>query len=70
VKGHKRNMPRDKVGGHLRLYEDYFDRTNPVFLEMLSRRRYQMSRDMLMVILRGVRDYYHTSNACLIPQVR
>jgi hypothetical protein len=38
VNGISKNLSRDKVGGHLRLYEDYFDRTNPVFPEKLFQR--------------------------------
>ena len=36
---------------------DYFDRTNPVYPEHLFRRRYRMSRDLFLIIPRGVRDY-------------
>jgi hypothetical protein len=50
--------PRDQVDGHARLYRDYFHLTDPVYKEHTCRRRYRMSRDMLMVILRNVRDYY------------
>jgi hypothetical protein len=34
VKGRKTNMPRNRVGGHLQIYEGYF--TNLVFLENYS----------------------------------
>jgi hypothetical protein len=33
VKGHSKNLQR-----HLRLYKDYFDRTDPVYLAKLFRR--------------------------------
>ncbi|XP_071677538.1 uncharacterized protein [Lolium perenne] len=57
VKGRSKYLPWNGVEGHLRLHADYFDRTNPVFPEKMFQRRYRMSRDLFMVILRGVRDY-------------
>ena len=41
LKGRKKGIPRKRVEGHLRLYADYFDRTDPVFPEHLFRRRYR-----------------------------
>ncbi|KAK1664178.1 hypothetical protein QYE76_052337 [Lolium multiflorum] len=57
VKGRSKNLPRNRVEGQLRLHKDYFHLTNPVFSENLFRRRYRMSRDLFLVILRGVRNY-------------
>lgn len=36
VKGRSKNLPRNRVEGHLRLHVDYFDRTNTVFLKKCS----------------------------------
>ncbi|KAK1615007.1 hypothetical protein QYE76_020524 [Lolium multiflorum] len=58
VKGRSKNLPRNRVEGHLQLHKDYFHRTDPVFKEKMFWRRYRMSRDLFMVILRGIRDYY------------
>ena len=57
VKGRSKNLARNRVEGHLRLHKDYFHGTNPVYPEKMFRRRYRMSRDLFMVILRGVRNY-------------
>ncbi|KAK1693600.1 hypothetical protein QYE76_010297 [Lolium multiflorum] len=57
VKGRSKNLPRNRVEGNLRLHKDYFHRTDPVFKEKMFRRRDRMSRDLFMVILRGVRNY-------------
>jgi hypothetical protein len=57
-KGLSKNLPHNRVDGHLRLYKDCFGRTDLVYPKKLCQRRYMMSRDMFMVILRGARDYY------------
>jgi hypothetical protein len=55
---HKRhaNVDRDREAGHVRLYKDYFDSTNPLYKEKAFRRRYRMSRELFLVILNGVRS--------------
>jgi hypothetical protein len=58
TKGRRANMQHNLVSGHALLYKDYFHLTDPVYKEHTCRRRYRMSRDMFMVILRNVRDYY------------
>ncbi|KAK1619791.1 hypothetical protein QYE76_025308 [Lolium multiflorum] len=55
--GRSKNLLRNRVAGQARLHKDYFHLTNPVFPEKEFRRRYRMSRDLFLVILRGVRNY-------------
>ncbi|KAK1652133.1 hypothetical protein QYE76_069938 [Lolium multiflorum] len=43
--------------GQVRLHNDYFHLTNPVFSKKLFRHRYRMSTDLFLFILRGVRNY-------------
>ncbi|KAK1612505.1 hypothetical protein QYE76_036178 [Lolium multiflorum] len=57
VKGRLKNLPRNRVQGQLRLHKDYFHLIDPLFKEKMFRRRYRMSRELFLVILRGVRDY-------------
>ncbi|KAK1679728.1 hypothetical protein QYE76_040576 [Lolium multiflorum] len=57
VKGRSKNLPRNRVEGQVRLHKDYFHLTNLIFPEKYFRRRYRMSRDLFLVILRGVRNY-------------
>lgn len=57
MKGRSKNLPRNRVEGHLRPHKDYFDRTDPVFPKKMLRRWYRMSRDMFIVMPRGVTDY-------------
>lgn len=57
VKGRSKNLPRNRVEGQACLHKDYFHLTNPIFPEKYFRRRYRMSRDLFLVILRGVRNY-------------
>ncbi|KAK1664525.1 hypothetical protein QYE76_052684 [Lolium multiflorum] len=57
VKGRSKNLPRNRVAGQACLHNDYFHLTNPVFPEKVFRHRYMMSRDLFLVILRGVRNY-------------
>ncbi|KAK1605723.1 hypothetical protein QYE76_029396 [Lolium multiflorum] len=57
VKGRSKNQSRNRMAGQARLHKDYFHLTNPIFPEKLFRRRYRMSRDMFLVIIRGVRNY-------------
>ncbi|KAK1670500.1 hypothetical protein QYE76_058659 [Lolium multiflorum] len=45
------------VEGQLQLHKDYFHLTDPVFKEKMFRRRYKMSRELFLVILRGIRNY-------------
>jgi hypothetical protein len=45
------------VEGQAHLQKDYFDLTNPIFPEKMFRRRYRMSRDLFLLILRGARNY-------------
>ncbi|KAK1632881.1 hypothetical protein QYE76_007196 [Lolium multiflorum] len=45
------------MSGRARLHKDYFHITNPIYPEKLFRRRYRMSRDLFLVILRGIRNY-------------
>ncbi|KAK1668455.1 hypothetical protein QYE76_056614 [Lolium multiflorum] len=57
VKGRSKNLSRNRVAGQTRLHKDYFHLTNPVFPEKVFRCRYRMSRDLFLVILRGVKNY-------------
>ncbi|XP_071674446.1 uncharacterized protein [Lolium perenne] len=57
VKGRSKNLPRNRVEGHFRLHADYFHLTDPLFKEKMFRRRYRMSWDLFMVILRAVTNY-------------
>ena len=57
TKGRTKNVSRNRVGGHARIFKDYFHRTNPVYKPHMFRRRYRMRRKVFMRILRGVRDY-------------
>jgi hypothetical protein len=51
------NIDRDREAGHVRMYKDYFDPIMPLYKAKAFRRRYRMSRELLLVILNSVRDY-------------
>jgi hypothetical protein len=57
MKRRRANVLRNRVGGHVRLYKDYFHLTDPVYKKHMFRRRYWMLGDLFMVILQGIRDY-------------
>ncbi|KAK1651543.1 hypothetical protein QYE76_069348 [Lolium multiflorum] len=63
MKGRSKNLPRNRVAWQARLHKDYFHLINPVFLEKVFRRRYRMSRDLFLVILRASETMTPTSNA-------
>jgi hypothetical protein len=50
------NVPRNRVGGHA-LLKHYYHLTHTVYNKHKFRHRCRISRDMFVVILRGVRDY-------------
>lgn len=66
---HKANIKRNREAHHYKFLKDYFHPTNLIFSEHLFRRRYRMSRDLLLAILRGMRDYDPYSDASLMPPV-
>jgi hypothetical protein len=57
TKGRSANVTRNRVSGHDRLYKDYFHHTDPIYNEVMSRCRYQMSLNPFLIILRGIKDY-------------
>ncbi|XP_071683696.1 uncharacterized protein [Lolium perenne] len=57
VKGRSKNLPRNRVEGQFRLHKDHFLLNDPVFKEKMFWCRCRMSRELFLVILRGVRDY-------------
>ena len=68
VKDRSKKVSCNRVGGHLRLYKDYFHQTAPVYKDYFHQtdavykehffwRRYRMSRNLFLTILRGVKDY-------------
>jgi hypothetical protein len=58
VKGRKRNLPRNKVGGRAPSAVRILLRPHQFGVPgKLFRRRYRMSRDLFLFILQGIRDY-------------
>lgn len=55
--GRQGNIKRNQVGGHVRLYNDYFHHIDLVYKEHMFQQRYRMSRDIFMDILQGVGDF-------------
>jgi hypothetical protein len=49
-KGRSANVKRNQVGCHNRLFKPYFHLTDPVYKEVMFRRRYLMSRDLFLII--------------------
>ena len=52
----RRYIERDRLAGHKRLYLDYFANT-PVYLPILFRRRFWMSRSLFLRIQSKVETY-------------
>ncbi|KAI4995268.1 hypothetical protein ZWY2020_035171 [Hordeum vulgare] len=57
ILGHLPALNRNRESGHLLLWKDYFDTTNPLFQHQKFRRHFRMSRHLFNRIIEGVVDY-------------
>ncbi|KAI4989028.1 hypothetical protein ZWY2020_036345 [Hordeum vulgare] len=57
ILGHLPALNRNRESGHLLLWKDYFDTTNPLFKHQKFRRRFRMSRHLFNRIREGVVGY-------------